>query len=1007
MTMKKRFLWLAAILTICGAAMFTSCNEYDNPSGIPNGPGTLVGYWYDEYETDGVLPTGETFTKVVQYAAFYPDGTGIWFKMMLNGLNVLDGDHAYFGGNFEYTANADGEVTIKVTDLKTTDAKASFWKMHFVDGKLHGSDGNELYDMEPATEEQITYAQQLMSDLLGGGDSYNINDYTITYGGKTIEPFTRDNWDKRESIFLFEGGTGNSKIKDTNGDGGYEDKNLPWSEEESENHIPQDIIDETTRANGWELVLNTCGSRNVRNENFFAVYHKMTGVLRFFIFIPPTFQTSGSDHLYEVQMSDRFSSRAVFTYGIPSDRKISNKSAMGQKGEMSIMSTPWIASNADVSIGRNTMAPGWWAVDVDLSLYRSSDKTDITDKDGFAVKVRAFKSEEVKLTSDLVAKATGNLDLKQTHVSTEGGIFTPLEDFLGQIGDVKELFDDATKIYGQMSTGDVFDGVKGSVSLAKKGLNLIGVDTGEKKEGFEGYKGTLNMDLKGTLTTSGVIQSASAVSNMVTPTFRKGNFDLANNPTLFEGVWNIKKTPKVYVVDDVVVDWRRQDNDIQVMSSGHDYGNLNNLAYPEGYRSPFDGAANVYPYFYNQGAYGYANADTKPFHGRICVFDPSTIEVELNPRLFDPSDVEDIQVQAVCGVRSSQKFGSTDPYRLAQGLKGSQVDFGKYTPISDRPLTEAAFDGLYAFDTEDIPNRYVTGAKFAEQTYNNRKVGVFGRGDSEYIIEAMGLIGGKDNNDWDYYILPPYEISVTVAVKLASQDNPVILTRKYLPEFEVIQASKLASVYDNAKAVNKNERHYTRIYDNQVAHIQSIRAWIARTPISLNSIQTAYDHSSYHEYPNEWDPEWQSGYTLIDGNTSTYWYSRRGSRSYNSANLNYSNKSGIGDWTCSWLEFSTIFRNTPKSFTVTCGPHTGRIPQNIRLLASDYAASWTARDWSDKHWKEIYWEEYFNHRLPARNGASVVCEIPADKQGAYNLYRFECSGNAIDYSLAEITLNYE
>lgn len=186
MTMKKRILWLAAILTICGAAMFTSCSEYDNPSGIPNGPGTLVGYWYDEYETDGVLPTGETFTKVVQYAAFYPDGTGIWFKMMLSGMNVLDGDHAYFGGNFEYTANADGEVTIKVTDLKTTDAKASFWKMHFVDGKLHGSDGNELYDMEPATEEQLSYAQQLMSDLMGGGDSYNINDYASPMAARPL-----------------------------------------------------------------------------------------------------------------------------------------------------------------------------------------------------------------------------------------------------------------------------------------------------------------------------------------------------------------------------------------------------------------------------------------------------------------------------------------------------------------------------------------------------------------------------------------------------------------------------------------------------------------------------------------------------------------------------------------------------------------------------------------------------------------------------------------------------
>ena len=44
--------------------------------------------------------------------------------------------------------------------------------------------------------------------------------------------------------------------------------------------------------------------------------------------------------------------------------------------------------------------------------------------------------------------------------------------------------------------------------------------------------------------------------------------------------------------------------------------------------------------------------------------------------------------------------------------------------------------------------------------------------------------------------------------------------------------------------------------------------------------------------------------------------------------------------------------------------------------------------------------------MPASEGASVVCEIPANKQGAYKEYRFECSGNAIDYSLAELKLNY-
>ena len=593
--------------------------------------------------------------------------------------------------------------------------------------------------------------------------------------------------------------------------------------------------------------------------------------------------------------------------------------------------------------------------------------------------------------------------LRLVNMALDDGVFDRMRAAV-ESGDVKEIFDDATKIYGQMTKGDVFDGVKGSLSLAKKGLNLIGVDTGEKKVGFEGYKGTLNMDLQGTITTSGIIQSASAVSNMVTPTFRKGNFDLEHNPTLFEGVWNIKNTPKVYVLDDFRADWTRKDNDYpRVGNLGENYGNLNNISYPEGYRSPFDGAANFYP---NDTW----DADTKPFQGKVCVFDPSSIEVELNPRLFNPSDVQDIQVQAICGVRSYQKFGSTEPYRKAQGLKGSQINFGPsgaiIIAISDRPLSEAAFDGLSGFDIEDIPNKYVTGTKFDEETCNDVKVGVFGRGDSDYLIEPMALAGGRDKNDWWTYYLPPYEITVTVAVKLASQDNPVILTRRYLPEYEEIPAWKLGGVYDNAKAVNKDERHYTRIYDSQMAHIQKIKEWIARTPICLNSIQTAYDYDSWSEEPDEWDPEWQSGYALIDGNTSTYWYSRRGSRSYPDHLLGYSNKSKVGNWTCSWVEFRTIFNNTPKSFTVTCGPHTGRIPKQIRLLASDEVANWTL--WGNiGSWREIYFEDNFNSRLPARNGASVVCEIPADKQGSYNIYRFECSHNGIDYSLAEITLNYE
>lgn len=48
-----------------------------------------------------------------------------------------------------------------------------------------------------------------------------------------------------------------------------------------------------------------------------------------------------------------------------------------------------------------------------------------------------------------------------------------------------------------------------------------------------------------------------------------------------------------------------------------------------------------------------------------------------------------------------------------------------------------------------------------------------------------------------------------------------------------------------------------------------------------------------------------------------------------------------------------------------------------------------------------------NQRLKPQEGATVVCNIPADKQGQYKYYRVECSGSPGDYALAELTLNYE
>ena len=93
-----------------------------------------------------------------------------------------------------------------------------------------------------------------------------------------------------------------------------------------------------------------------------------------------------------------------------------------------------------------------------------------------------------------------------------------------------------------------------------------------------------------------------------------------------------------------------------------------------------------------------------------------------------------------------KQSGSTEKYRQAQGLKSSQFEIAcdRYNShISDRPLTDAGFDGLSGFNSKDIPKGYKTGTKFDEETYNDRKFVVFGRGDNEksykyYRLECSG-----------------------------------------------------------------------------------------------------------------------------------------------------------------------------------------------------------------------------------------------------------------------------
>ena len=973
---------------------FTACNddlrELESTNPLVN---QVVGTWYDEFNTNGVLGEDKNaiaYDKVVRVAYFEKDGTGNWFKYYISDSKPIKADAGHFECGFNYSVNNEGTVNIHNSDLSDSGDHARSWSLQNLDGKLVGEEDQNFFDMELANAEQQEYAKELFRAINGGfeGIGLNANDFEVTFNGKGSKAFTYENWRQHQSIFINDDGKNSIEVNGTSWLG-FSPIPLPNTIGIGENaNMPSSVWEDVWAAGSdWELAFNTCGNDQLKHGSYLGFYNKYKGIVRVFAYIDSEAETVASDHEWAIQMNDELAQHSTFGYGVPLDRSIKDKRAIGQNGsEMAQTTTPWSSSSA---IKRGLQpTKGWWAFDIDLSVYRGANVKRISDymgsnKNLMKLRCLGISKDSLNLTSDMRGQLDGTISLEKTSVSSSSGIFAGLEDVLGKANGIKELYDLGTKIMNP----NPLEAIGTGIELAKKGCDLFGIDYGATTEGKDGYSGEISMGLTAEINTAGIMEGGSAVSGNASPSLTANAFlvNSKNCQTLGEGIWNIKNTPKVYVVNDLRVDWRRQDTDGSY--------NFENLAYPK-ICSPFDGAATI-----NTTEKDF-EADTKPFRGLLCIFDPSNIEVELNPNIF-PEGTE-YKVTAVCGVRKGMKFGSTDAYRTAQGLRNSQFEIGcdRYNShISDRPLTEAAFDGLYGFGSKNIPSGYNTGAKFDEETYNGRKVGVFGRGNNEFLLEPMALVGGKDKDDWKYYMLPAYEVTVTVTVE--HEGRTFVYSRTYLPEYITCRANELEKVYNNAMAADKT--HFTAMYDSQVARIQSVREWIARTPISIASIMLANSYERITHKPFSWDSEEQCGYSLIDGNTSTYWYSRERSRNYD-PQYNYcydDNQSVVADYTVSWLDFQTFFNNTPKSFTITCGPHTGRIPKNIRILAANSYDSNPKR--CNTKWEVIY-SGRINDKLAPKNGATLTLDI--QKPGSYKYFRIECYGNAIDYSLAEFKFNY-
>ena len=869
-----RFHVLLSIVT--AMTLLTACSDIEDNPAVHNPIGDkIVGKWYIETPKQVTLGTGENAVecaKVVLVGTFDADGEGFWSYILVDKQNRAIQPVGKDGKEHPYYANCNYSVTGNNVDVELTanylPTSQMEWTFNYNGTCLQTKYEDRMIDLHPITTGEDAMFQEWMQQLGFGAsaDNYNINDKDIT----------AENWRQTEAIYIYDGV--GADVTDEKGRTGYTTVNLPWYQGDKETNLPEGFCDDITPEMGWEWVLNRCGSRSIVSNNFFAVYNKYTGILRFFYYMPQSTNT-GNDHVWQVSMTDNLATHTTIPYGVPNDRTITNKAAITQDASGTFMDyvTPWVDYRSDD--GLIVPNAGWWAFDVDLSLTRPET---LSADDNIKLQMRSWNTNHTSLYSTVLANIDGEMK-----GSFEGQTKTPLiasssKGLFGRVGDFVKLGTKVKDAVTNLYSGNVVGAIKGGIDLAKTGSSLASGKTkasgGETSGTFDGtFDGTINMMMNGTINTDGVIKGSAPTVGVASPTFYLKDFDTKNS-LLGQGVWNIKATPKVYYMSKPISSYLK-----------------------EFYKDDE-------PYWTESRA----GKDWLVDISRWMFFDPSSVEVELNPKVFPESEIEWMQVDAIAGARKEIERTGTDPARIALGLspltestKKEEIESDHYEPEAVNYLFN--FVGTGDFEGEklgyEFPKRFEYGETDFEIKYNDPKYDVkqslfcFGAGNDDYIIEPQMSCwrDGTLNWIWDQYgsgylmpygeraysavgdgkttimhlknvpfYFPPTEINVTVMVKLKSLDAPIVLNRLYLPQFESVDldASKAGEIMDriNAKKnLSPKTAGHTQSYDFQAARINKCFKLL-----SVNSLAPlSLDISTFAAENKRWTTWYNDQYTYV------------------------------------------------------------------------------------------------------------------------------------------------
>lgn len=611
-----------------------------------------------------------------------------------------------------------------------------------------------------------------------------------------------EDWEKMEFLYINEG---------TRSDGTPISKKIdaPWNKKASSTLMPDNIRFDIKKSNGWEVAFNLMNQDGFPDMNYFGLYNKYTGVLRFFYYYNKDVAAYTNDFCFEVILgSDGNNVPAYYSalnYGIPMDANVKNVNLLGS-GKMAktfhLLITPYSG------IDRRTMMQGWYAFDIDMSAY--TGKSFYTDGSSMQIAFKANNTTNVSLGTDIIGKIYGDINatIDRTQLAaSSGGVGGIISSILGcgaGLGDTTAS--SLRNIENKLCNGGILgtsvslnDGLNYLSMIAKAGMFVYNQFAGEETQNqlLDKLNGKLELTCNLTADTSGYLESAVS-TNVKQITLGKTVFNPESN--IGKGVWNINTSPVIYVLSD------RALCEVTRGASGN-YSERDFWYY-------YDKEARMIQ-IYNNMDWRYVTSMRLPYF-----YDPTSFEVEINKEAFP--DASDIKIFSYCGLYA-QNFTENTIFRNALGIEKPAISIfidgkdyepdglhwpfggletncftGAEYPFKTRRFVKCANDTYkeadIKFDGVNIPYEYITPSIPGYRKFYGQKMQLFDNSSAcDFIIEPQ-IFYTREYGTGFYDLREIPEMYVIIMIEFKSGGKTFFYSRKYLPKYEVVSYEKAKEI---------------------------------------------------------------------------------------------------------------------------------------------------------------------------------------------------------------------